>query len=159
VASGHWSGTVQVWDAVTHKLLYRRQQGSGEDAAQPVRAVVFSPDGKTLATAPAAHGARGEVVLWEVSTGQPRGKVPGADCVAFSPDGHILAAAQGDSTIRLWDLTTNRELPGFKEHEGAVMALAFSSDGTRLASGSKDTTILVRDLPWRTAPPPRRTRP
>jgi len=56
-----------------------------------VQAVVFSPDGKTLA------GGKDLATL--------KGHTESVYSVVFSPDGKILASASFDSTIKLWDVS------------------------------------------------------
>ena len=55
----------------------------------PVRAVAFSPDGKTLLTGSLDKTAR----LWNAASGEPRGKIMKhfgmVKVVAFSPDGKM----------------------------------------------------------------------
>jgi len=66
--------------------------------------VVFSPDGRRLATASADKTAR----IWDVSSGQELATVTHNDTVygvAFSPDGRRLATASEDKTVRIWVLS------------------------------------------------------
>ena len=66
-----------------------------------VLSVVFSPDGKTLASG----GADTTVWRWDTNTGLPKGRLightEGVNSVAFSPDGTTLASGRSgqDGTI------------------------------------------------------------
>ena len=61
--------------------------------------------------------------------------------VAYSPDGGLLAAGTANGEIRLWNLTTNEQLPALVGHTDWVKCLAFSPDSTMLLSGSVDQTL------------------
>jgi WD40 repeat protein len=109
--------------------------------------LIFSPDGKLMATASSDQS----VVLWDVATGAKlktllghRGEVWAA---AFSPDGKVLATGSYDRTIILWDVVTGNELKVLKGHDEFVRALAFSPDGSILASSSWDHTIKLWSMP------------
>ena len=72
--------------------------------AGKVHAVVFSPDGRLLAT---VGGDVETARLWDPATGEHlrtlTGHAGAVFGVAFSPDGRMLATAGEDETARLWD--------------------------------------------------------
>ncbi len=65
--------------------------------------------------------------------------------LTFSPDGSRLASASFDKTVRLWDVSTQKELRLFEGHRDRVNCVAFSPDGSRIVSGSADNTVRVWD--------------
>lgn len=85
-----------------------------------IRSVVFSPDGKALAAGAGHHDGTGEIVFWDVASGQskriitddnPQVAVPISmyPTLAYAPDGKTLASAGDHQTMILWDVATGKE--------------------------------------------------
>jgi WD40 repeat protein len=108
-----------------------------------VRSVIFSPDGKTLASASSDHSVR----LWQVDRGREIRAFTGHQnsvlSVVFSPDGKTLASASHDNSVRLWQVDSGREIRAFTGHQNSVLSVAFSPDGKTLASASYDNSIRI----------------
>lgn len=68
-----------------------------------------------------------------------------ARCLCFSPDGHYAMWAD-DTTLRLWDVATERFLHALAGHEGTVTELCFSHDGRLGLSGGDDETMRLWEI-------------
>jgi len=105
--------------------------------------VVFSPDGKLLATA----GFDNLIKLWEWPSGKEVRTLTGHTgpvyCVAFHPTGTTLASCSLDKTIRLWNLADGKLIREIKGHTDIVDSIAFNKDGKLLVSGSSDKSIRI----------------
>ncbi len=67
--------------------------------------------------------------------------------IDFSPDGSLVVTASSDSTLRLWEAETGRELKRFSGHEGFVSQVAFPAGGKALVSLSeRDRSIRFWDI-------------
>ncbi len=106
--------------------------------------IVFSPDSRRLAAL-----VRGEVWLWDLSSGRVIQKFPskfvGGGTIAFSPDGKWLAASgmwplkKGNmyAAVGIWDSTTAAPVATLTDLEegnnSGGLHFAFSPDGQRIA--------------------------
>lgn len=128
-----------------------------------VTAVMFSPDGHTLA----AGGKDGAVRLWELLENPAWSPLqgPGVErftiqerrtfrahaqdvrALAFSPDGRLLATTGREGTACVWRVADSVSLLTLTEHGRDVRSVAFSRDGTLLATTGGDSTARV----WQTS--------
>ncbi len=112
--------------------------------------IAFSADG----TRAASVSWDGTLAIWSPSSFQPiahfRGHMLAALAVAFSPDGHRLATSSvGREAVRLWDLSTHRELMTLPGQGANFNSVAFSPDGRWLAACSEEGTLhLWRAPSW-----------
>lgn len=108
-----------------------------ESYGDHVTSVVFSPDGRTIASGSA--GDAGVVQIWEVATGRQLRKLEGdrdhVTGVAFSPDCRTIASGSGgDAGVQLWEVATGRRLRKLEGHRYYITSVAFSPDGHIIAS-------------------------
>ena len=108
-----------------------------------LHAVVFSPDGRILATAGADHALR----LWDIAKGgllsSPIRHEQAIRAIAFSPDGRIVATASDDGVMRQWDAMTGSPAGKPCWHGAAVTAVSFSPDGSRMATASRGVSVFL----------------
>jgi WD40 repeat protein len=66
--------------------------------------------------------------------------------IAVSPDGSRALSGGGDRSMRLWDLSTRRQIVEMRGHERPVWAVAFSPDGKQGVSAGYDQVLKIWDL-------------
>src|SRR5262249_32612399 len=122
---------------------------------QEVSCVLYSPDGKTLASGAGDYSIR----LWELTTGKTMVTLPRplGFSAAFSPDGKMLALAGLNGAIDLFRVpsreyiaTLDRYTPslapcGIWQHPQRIHSVTFSPDGKTLASASEEILSNVVD--------------
>ncbi len=132
--------TVLLWHlpTSTHRAL------SGPMAK--AESVVFSPDGKTLAT-----GGSGGLYFIDLASSKviqrPGGHVGWIRSLAVSPDGLTLASAGDDHLVHLWDARTGKPTGLLGGPQALLNGLVFTPDGKELLSCALDGRVRVWD--WR----------
>ena len=126
---------VKLWDLED----FSAKQGWKLD--NTVRAIAFSPDGKTLA----AGDRDGELHIYDIQTYAERNtiKLDGTTIlgVDYSTDGKFLVAAGSDKIVRVFDAVTLEERQSFSGHEGPIYSVAFAPNSPLIASvGFKSDT-------------------
>ncbi len=136
---------LRAWEHGYVRRLCHSALSTLEGHRASVRCVVFSPDGRLVASTGGDWGSSepGDVKLWEAATGRllwtaldHTGPVMS---VAFSPDGRKLATAcvhwgirGGEVKVR--DTTTGKPLHTLADVPGGAFAVAYSPDGHWLAT-------------------------
>ena len=142
-------GPVKLWNVATGELAHI-VPGRGPAA--------ISPDGKTIACPPvdsAADKSTGRIHLHDLRDGsllKSLASEKGTSAswllwVAFSPNGRLLAAADWNGTVTLWDVPGGERKLTIADHQGGVLVAAFSPDGGTLATGSEGRILRLHKLP------------
>ena len=134
-------GEVKLLDAGTLRVRTTLSFREGDAGG-----VAFSADGKLMATAAyrvIAGRGTADVRVWDAATRKERKPLDGQGvlremirCVAVSADGKLVASADDEGRVKVWDTATGKSRQSWSDFEGrGVRSLAFSSDNKTLAVG------------------------
>jgi WD40 repeat protein/tRNA A-37 threonylcarbamoyl transferase component Bud32 len=148
--------TVRLFEVRTGKPLHPPMK----EHAGLIRAVDFSPDGKTVASCGGIYHAnapvpkrwtRGQLKLWDVATGKVRTllelPVTGVTHARFSPDGKTLAAGETHiDRLHLFEMPSGKNLGAIHNGAGWIRAIRYSRDGRLLAYSGDSQMVWVHDV-------------
>jgi U4/U6 small nuclear ribonucleoprotein PRP4 len=149
LATGSWGGECKIW-SIPHCKEVHQLLGP----AERIGTVVFHPYATISQDVSAVNlvscTSAGLVYLWSLAQETPIGELRGhleriARC-AFHPSGRFLGTASYDTTWRLWDIETRRELLLQEGHSKEVYAIGFHPDGSLLGTGDLDAIGRIWDL-------------
>ncbi len=143
-------GPVHLWSLPGGARLARL---STRDQSATGSVVIFSPDGRLVATA----SSKGTIRIWDVpklkpgaSGIQPRQLLKIAaeaiTCVALSPDGRTAAFTTRGREVKLWDVAQGKEVASLGGYRSGVGAVVFSPDGKTLATSALDEPARLWDV-------------
>lgn len=138
---GGLSGRVALWDVVTGNSV--AVFGDEYDVAL---AADLSPDQSRVALG----GPSRLVKIHSTRTGELEQKIKKhtdwVTAIAFSPNGLLLASADRNGNIHVWDPENAQEIFALSGHAGAVRSVAWRGDSKLLASGSDDGTLKTWEM-------------
>ena len=139
LATAAWDQTVRVWSMPRGRIwrYFRRTPYAGYGADGP-NSIAWDGSARRLA----AGSTKGDVVVWDVETGETLLRVEGnrssIRSVTWSPDGGRLLTGGEGQAVRLWDPMSGREILSLPWKGETVYTVAWSPDGRRLAAASLD---------------------
>ncbi len=143
IAMGGRNSTVYVSDVATGEVLHELACREGDGVWAAVQSIAFSPDSSLLAC-----GA-GDVLLFDVATGEHLATFEEDYAAVFSPDGIGLVTAGAGNEVRLWELSTYELLVTFLTDDDCSWGidLDFSPDRAILAAVSRCGTARAWPMP------------
>ncbi|WP_413280014.1 WD40 repeat domain-containing protein [Floridanema evergladense] len=99
-----------------------------------------------------ASGSRGEIRIWDLTTGQlistlseypwvKSWEIDEINAIVFSPDDRTLFSGGTDTNLKIWHPGAQDLIDILEQHNGIVRCLSFSANGQILASGGDDRKI------------------
>lgn len=136
------SGVIQMWNVSRPEPMKRLKAGlAGLQSVTPIhdspKAIITVKDGTVMLYN--VERARAE---WQTQGGHTE-TIFGCQ---FHPENpNLLATCSYDSTVRLWDITTQQAVKTFVGGQGVLYSVSWSPDGAHLAASSSNGSCYIFD--------------
>jgi WD40 repeat protein len=139
LAISNEKGSIEIWEIASWKV-----QVVELAAASPIYYPAISPNNHLLAGA-----TDYDAEVWDLTTGERlatmRTSFGSPNSLAFSPDSTLLATADGDTAIRVYNARTGALRSTAMDRLLESLVVTFSADGKTLLAGGADRIISLSD--------------
>ncbi|MFM6270768.1 MAG: WD40 repeat domain-containing protein, partial [Dolichospermum sp.] len=170
INSTDYDGTIRVWSVLTEQELFNFQLFNFQSYQHRINSLKITSDSSKII----AGNSNGTIVLTNlvklsrfpfrilllltkkfkqlrgvfslITFNTIFGHKSSVNTLVITPDDSKFISGSSDSTIKIWDLATGKELQTLTGHSRKVNTLAITPDGSKLVSGSDDSTIKIWDL-------------
>jgi WD40 repeat protein len=170
INSTDYDGTIRVWSVLTEQELFNFQLFNFQSYQHRINSLKITSDSSKII----AGSSNGTIVVKDlvklsrfpfkilflltkkfkqlrevfslITLNTIFGHKSSVNTLVITPDDSKFISGSSDSTIKIWDLATGKELQTLTGHSKGVNTLAITPDGSKLVSGSCDSTIKIWDL-------------
>ncbi|MDX2302347.1 MAG: caspase family protein [Microscillaceae bacterium] len=119
---------------------------------QPINDVAISPDGKFAASGGGTNYSPGELIVWDIESGQIYFKYEDIPFMVksldFSPDGKYILTAGGinpEKNFIVWEMRTGKKVKELIGQRG-ISSFDFSKDGNLMVTGGLNQEVNLWDM-------------
>lgn len=144
-------GQISIWQLPKFNLFLTlkcksnntTEEENNQDQVNEVYGIAFNPQATLLA----AGYMNGNILLWEMPSGNYLRQLDGHDHVVytldFSSEGNLLVSGSDDCTVRLWNANTGTFLALLLESPGPIEKVRFNQDSTYIAVENEGSLTIV----------------
>jgi len=137
--SGDADGLIKMWDMQAIEMPVWP-----DEKPASVNATGFTSQNELIAV---GLGANKNVKLWDLSNGKSAdlGSAESVTSAAFSKDATLVAVA-ATPEVRVYSVTTGKQISTLADRAEDVYSLDFSPDGTKLLSGNRKGNVIISEV-------------
>jgi WD40 repeat protein len=144
IAVGFADGTVEMVDLASHQRTGSYDSGTGGDLRGGMYAVSISPNGRYVAI---AGFFSEDIQIFDIVTQRKVRTLSGhTDVVwalSWSHNGQYIASGSADTTVRVWDGNSGKQLLIYDKQGDDVRAVSWSPDDSHIVSGGTSGPVYI----------------